>query len=233
MTKTECIVVVALATNIGWSCSSPPSQSLPFSEGFDAGKSVPSHWKSRAGGWDIVDGRLFNSEAKNIPLWLDASLPSDVQLSFDAESKSPAVDIKFEIFGDGAAHQSGYVVIFCGWGNSKSIIARLDEHGPERSDAQQISLRAESAKDEKGAEKKYRDSHEIRARGFSGKSNRVYHFKFERRGSELKFFVDGVLHLEYFDPAPLKGAGHDRFALSNWASDVYFDNIKITALGPR
>ena len=36
--------------------------------------------------------------------------------------------------------------------------------------------------------------------------------------------------MAYFDPSPLGGHGHDRFAFNNWASQVYFDNLKIEAL---
>ena len=43
-----------------------------------------------------------------------------------ASSESPDGDIKFEVFGDGAKHESGYIAIFGGWQNRLNIIARLE-----------------------------------------------------------------------------------------------------------
>ena len=42
--------------------------------------------------------------------------------------------------------------------------------------------------------------------------------------------VDDEPHIDFFDPSPLSGRGHDRFAFNNWASQVFFDNLVIEAL---
>ena len=111
---------------VGAGCSAPgPRAQIPYRQDFSS-PSLGPEWDSRGGGWSVVDGRLFNDGAHNVPLWLSAALPDDVAVSVLAESRSPAVDLKVELFGDGADHASGYVVILSGWNNSKSIIARLD-----------------------------------------------------------------------------------------------------------
>jgi hypothetical protein len=33
--------------------------------------------------------------------------------------------------------------------------------------------------------------------------------------------------MEYDDPRPLGGSGHDRFGFSGWAADLFFDNLRI------
>ncbi|MEE8409629.1 MAG: hypothetical protein V3T05_08490 [Myxococcota bacterium] len=209
---------------------------IPYAQDFESGALGPE-WSSRAAGWQVVgvvNGRLFNDGAHNVPLWLSAPLPNDVRVTMDAESKSDAVDLKFEIFGDGARHESGYIVILAGWSNSRSIIARLAEHG-ERHDGVRTpevtqSLRDEVAKDEAAAARSHRGRRDLVQRSARLQPNRVYKLRFEKEGHDLRFFVDDALHMEYFDPSPLGGHGHDRFAFNNWASQVYFDNLKIEAL---
>jgi hypothetical protein len=210
-------------------CTSRTTVTIPYEQTFDR-QALGAEWSSTGGQWSVVEGRLFNDGAHNVPLWLSASLPRDVRVTFEAESKSEAVDIKAEIFGDGRHHQSGYVVILAGWNNSKSIIARLDEHGAERTDLVTAKLRAEVAGDPDGARARHRERREIIARHEPMLKDHVYHVKIERRDNELRFFADGVQILSYFDPSPLSGRGHDRFAFNNWASRVYFDNLRIEPL---
>lgn len=156
--------------------------------------------------WRIARGELWSPEAKNNPLWLQMSLPRDVAIEFDARSESATGDrpgdIKFEIFGDGRAHASGYVCIFGGWGNKVSVIARLDEHGEDR---------------EERTDRKV-------------EPGRTYHMRVERRGDTLRWFIDGALFLEYDDEEPLEGPGHDRFGFSGWAADLFFDNLEVKPL---
>ncbi|MBI5509706.1 MAG: hypothetical protein HY903_13210 [Deltaproteobacteria bacterium] len=219
-----------LATAIAFACAAPAAPvNIPYTQDFESGV-VGSEWSSTGGGWRVVDGRLWNDGAHNVPLWLQAALPADVRVTFDAESKSDAVDLKFEIFGDGKNHQSGYIVILAGWNNSKSIIARLDEHGPERTAAEEQTLRAAAAKGAASLATRFIGRREIVARADSRRKDHVYQFRFERRGFELSLAVDGVPVLGYFDPAPLAGPGHDRFAFNNWASVVTFDNLRIEPL---
>src|SRR5919107_844440 len=79
-------------------------------------------------------------------------------------------DIKVEVFGDGKSFDpdggrymaTGYEVIFGGWFNSKSIIARLDEHGKDVVENTAIKV----------------------------EPTRRYHWRIERIGKKLSWYVD-------------------------------------------
>ncbi len=173
---------------------------LPFQDNFERAE-LGAAWEGDPG-WRIRDGWLFSAGTANRPLWLKASLPDDVAIEFDARSESPDGDIKFEAFGDGRSHASGYIFILGGWKNTISCIASLDEHGDDRA--------------------------ELRQSG-QVKAGRTYHLKLEAQGKVLRWYVDGKLFLDYFDAEPLRGSGHDRFAFNNWQSPLYFDNLSIRA----
>lgn len=153
--------------------------------------------------WRISRGELWSAAARNNPLWLELRLPRDVAVEFDARSETAggdrAGDIKFEIFGDGRDHASGYVCIFGGWGNRISVIARRDEHGADRRERRDRQV----------------------------EPGRTYHMRVERRGRLVRWLVDGAPFLEYDDPRPLEGRGHDRFGFSGWTADVFFDNLEV------
>lgn len=179
----------------------PVAASVPFQDDFNRAEIGPAYWSS-GGHWRIENGVVHSPGVKNNPLWLKAPLPADVAVEFDVRGESPDGDIKCEIFGNGYDHASGYVVVFGGWSNSVSAIARLDEHGKDRKESRSLKV-------EKG---------------------KTYHFRVERKGSVLRWLLDGQLAMEFDDPAPLKGRGHDRFGFSTWEADVFFDNLKVTPL---
>ncbi len=186
--------------------SSVESRKLVFSEDF-AQPQLDKTWKRGAGEagsgkWEVVDGWLIGSQLKNDPLWLMRPLPEKVRIEFDAESLTAEGDLKFEVFGDGERHASGYIVIFGGWNNTLDVIARLDEHGKDR-------LAVPSKK---------------------VKPNQVYKMAVERIDSELRWFVDGDLVMAYPDPKRLEGRNHQFFAFSNWTAKVRFDNLRIYEL---
>ena len=157
-------------------------------------------------------GALSAHGAHNHPLWLRKKLPHDVQIDLDVWSTEPRGDIKVEVFGDGHSYDpdggrytaTGYEVIFGGWYNSKSIIARLDEHGTDMVQRSEPKVVA----------------------------NRHYHWRIERRRNTLTWFVDDLTtpFLRYEDQRPLDGAGHEYFGFNNWETDTWFDNLVITPL---
>jgi len=163
-------------------------------------------------GYHVEHGALSARGAHNHPLWLRKKLPRDVRIDFDAWSTEPRGDIKVEVFGDGHSFDpdggrytaTGYEVIFGGWYNSKSIIARLDEHGSDMVQRSEPKVAA----------------------------NRHYHWRIERRRNTLTWFVDDLTtpFLRYEDQRPLDGAGHEYFGFNNWETDTWFDNLVITPL---
>ena len=46
--------------------------------------------------------------------------------------------------------------------------------------------------------------------------DRPYHWRLERRGKVLSWFIDGQPFMRFEDPMPLTGKGHDRFGFSSW-----------------
>ncbi len=181
----------------------PVTATVPFHDDFQRGTlDLGPNYFATGGFWRILDGWLYSPGVRNNPLWLKARLPHDVQVEFDARAQSPAGDIKCEIFGDGRDHESGYTLIFGGWHNTISVLARHDEHGLDR--------------------KERRDQHVV--------EGRTYHFKIVRKGSLLSWFIDGQPFLSWDDKKPLYGPENDRFAFGTWATDVYYDNLDIRPL---
>lgn len=173
---------------------------VPYSDDFERAE-LGEQWFSTGGHWRIENGWLYSPGVKNNPLWLKAKLPRDVVVEFDVRAEDTDGDAKFEIFGNGRDHASGYVGIFGGWKNTVSVLARLDEHGKDRKETRSLKV-------EKG---------------------RTYRFKVERTGDTLAWSIDGQPFLSWKDDRPLEGSGHDRFGFSTWMSDVYFDNLSIRA----
>ncbi|MFZ5470494.1 MAG: hypothetical protein ACOZIN_13745 [Myxococcota bacterium] len=191
--------------------------SLPYSDDFSNPATVRNNYWSTGGYWRVVNGELLSPGVKNNPLWLKAKLPQNVAVEFDVRSMSPEGDVKVEIFGDGSDHASGYVLIHGGWNNSLSIIARLDEHGVPLS-------RLKTGELKKGTRMR------VEASPYRVELGRKYRWRIERRGSLLTWHIDGQKFMEFDDPFPLAGKGHDRFGFSSWEAQLYFDNFKVEPL---
>ncbi len=203
------------------------SAGLPYHDDFSDPATVEQHFWSTGGMYRVVNGELLAPGPKNNPLWLKAKLPQDVAVEFDAKSMSPEGDLKVEIFGDGSDHASGYVLIHGGWNNTMSVIARLDEHGAPL---------GQLLNDAKGQDLVksgvFKADTRMRVEGVHqpvqiGKS---YHWRIERRGATITWFLDSAKYLEFTDPLPLVGEKHNRFAFSSWEAQLYFDNLSITPL---
>lgn len=166
-------------------------------------------WKPTAEGAWIEHGVLKLKDVRNHPLWLDVALPDDVRVDVDAWAATEEGDVKIELAGDGTSFAtsmnyvaSGYVFVFGGWNNTLDVIARKNEHGRDRATATQPVP----------------------------EPGRRYHFTITRSGSEILWEVDGRQLLDFDDPNPLRGPGHDRLALSGWEAETHFDNLVIEAL---
>lgn len=208
------VAVIACAGGLaasGCKVKDPPPITAVWSDVFER-DDVGGNWNATGSGYRVTNGTLSARGAKNHPLWLRRKIPRDVRIDFDAWSNEERGDIKVEIFGDGSSFDpdgggyrpTGYEVIFGGWYNSKSMIARLDEHGNEMVQRADVKVVAKQK----------------------------YHWRIERRGGRLTWFIDDLEKpfLVYDDPAPLGGDGHESFAINNWETDTYFDNVTVTPL---
>lgn len=205
------LIGVALLSVAACKIDDPPPIASAWSDDFERAE-IGGDYRPTADNYEIVNGALSAKGAFNHPLWLRKKLPAEVSIELDAWSNSSDGDIKVELFGDGESHaenkgaytSSGYVVIMGGWNNSKSLVAKGNEHGKELVERQ-------TPKVEKG---------------------KRYHWKIVKKGKDIDWYVDDMetpfLSLE--DPNPLSGKGHEYFAINNWQSDSWFDNVTITPL---
>jgi Farnesoic acid 0-methyl transferase len=201
-------LAVTLAVVVTGCTKQEPIKS-PFSDSYDRPE-LGGNYHNTGGPYSILEGKLKIKGAYNHPLWLKKMLPRDAEIAFDVTSNSPDGDIKVEAWGDGRSYATtkgaylatSYVFIFGAWDNTKSIIARMDEHAPE------LPMRMEP-------------------KVVTGKT---YHWKIRRKGKKVEWFIDGKPFLEYVDEQPLEGAKHAYFGFNNWQSDLQFDNLSIKPL---
>jgi farnesoic acid O-methyltransferase len=212
MTAVRLVVAVLVATTAGCKGDAPGA---PYRDDFERAELGPA-WRSTAaaGVYAIQAGALRASGAHNHPLWLAQPIPQEAVIELDCWSASAAGDIKVEAWGDGRSFEagapgaayvsSGYVFIFGGWGNTRSEIARGNEHGADVVAKSQPRVEV----------------------------NRRYHFKIVRRGGRLDWFIDdlGQPFLSYDDPHPLLGSDHAHFGFDDWESELHFDNLSIAPL---
>lgn len=204
------IPLVVIAGSVACKVREQPPIAETWSTDFTAG--LGDAFYVTGDGYQVANGALSAHGAHNHPLWLRKKLPHDVKIELDVWSTEPRGDIKIELFGDGHSYDpdggrytaTGYELIFGGWYNTKSIIARLDEHGADMV--------------QRGEPKVVANQH--------------YHWRIERRGSVITWFVDDLAtpFLRYEDPRPLEGSGHEYLGFNNWETDTWFDNLVITPL---
>lgn len=202
--------LLALSMSLsGCKVKDPPPITAAWTDDFER-TTIGSNYYKTGGGYQIENGALGARGSYNYPLWLRKKLPRDVLIELDTWSNTPDGDIKVELFGDGVSHahdkgqytSSGYVLIMGGWGNSKSMIARGNEHGKDLVERTQPKVQP----------------------------GKRYHWKIQRKEGRIDWWVDGELFLSYEDEDPLRGNGNDYFGFNNWESDAWFDNLAITPL---
>ena len=234
--------------------AAPIAAAVPYQDKFD--RATPGEvWWSNGGLWRIVDGQLYSPGVGNNPLWLEARLPPDVRVEFDVRSEGPDGDIKWEMYGDGRNHSTGYVFLFGGWHNRESRICKLDEHALTQEETRaQLAARARpfprepnlfeaiAAPFERWSARRDLERLEngeywqrdtpfvVKRQDLQVARGRTYHMAVTKQGGRIRWEIDGQIALEMTDPAPLSGTGHDRFGFSSWANDTYFDNLVIAAL---
>jgi len=180
----------------------------------------PNWRQAQTNAWHIENGRLCGQMAHNHGVWLNKILPVNARIEFDAIAENPDGDLKAEIWGDGQSHATqatynnatSYLTILGGWKNKFHVLARINEHAPDRREI-----------------KVDKDSDDPKEHPVS--VAQAYHFKIERTdGKVVHWAVNGLDMLSYDDPSPLAGMGHDHFGFNDWEVKVCFDNVKVTPL---
>ena len=150
---TVSLAIIAALAALGCKARVPAITS-DFADDFERAEPGPDWLDTSGGAYRIADGKLNVTRAYNHPLWLRRKLPRDVVIEFDVMSKSPAGDIKVELFGDGESFDpdkgrydpTSYVIVLGGWNNSNSIIGRLGEHDDAVKAAKSAGSRAAPAR---------------------------------------------------------------------------------------
>lgn len=210
--------------------------SVPYTQDFSDPSVVERDFHTVGGYWRVVNGELLAPGVKNNPLWLDARLPDDVVVEFDVRSEYPEGDIRLELFGDGSNPASGYVLVHGGWNNTLSVIARRELNAPSLQSLERQAARLAEKVRQPGVDLVtagvFKPGTQVRVESNSLpiQVRRTYHWRVERRGSLLRWFIDGQPFLEFNDPFPFKGPGHDRLGLSGFESQIFFDNLRVAPL---
>ena len=222
MQRTYVTALIVLATGLGaglvaCKVKDPPPITARWVDNFsrdDIGRNyfIGTGSLEPSTGYQLKNGALSARGARNKPLWLRKKLPRNVRIDLTVWSTEDRGDIKIEVFGDGSSFDpdgggyisSGYVFIFGGWYNSKSMIARLDEHGKDVVERALPKVLA----------------------------NHKYHWRIERVGKIITWLVDDMAtpFLRYEDPRPLEDTGHEYLGFDNWETDTWFDDLEITPL---
>jgi hypothetical protein len=207
--------MAAVVLTAAWGCRPRvPAIDKPYADDFQRAE-LGAEWLDTGRLAKIDLGKLALARAYNHPIWLRRKLPRNVLIEFDAVSRSPAGDLKVELYGDGESFDAdkgrydptGYMIVMGGWNNSRSIIGKLGEHDDE----------VKAARSRQGYEPLV-------------VPGRTYHFTISRRGGLIDWKVDGAPYLSWNDPQPLTGPGHEFFAINDWEADVAFDNLTIRPL---
>jgi len=209
----------------------PASGRVPFSDDFSDPGTVARNYRSFGGHPRVIKGELLSPGTKNNPLWLDAALPHDAVVEVSARPISPEGEIRVTLFGSGIDADTGYQAILGPWspmGSPQrlgSSLVRLEENGPTLS---RWLSRARLPGDLRSAGFRRDSGLRVEAVPVTLDPSHVYRMRFERRGSVLRWTVDGRLVAELDDPFPLAGPGHDRLGLSSGEWDVYYDDLRVT-----
>lgn len=190
-----------------------------FTDDFERATIGPA-WRNTADAFHLKAGRMCAVHGRNHGVWLARRLPKNAIVEVTAFADSPSGDLKIEVWGDGASaatsasygDATSYLAILGGWNNRFHVLARRDEHAPDRLE-------------------RIVDAGATDPRDRPVQPRRGYRFRVERRdGHTVRWLVDDVEMMTLDDPAPLVGVGHDHVGLNDWDVPVCFDDLKITPL---
>lgn len=191
----------------------------PFRDAFER-DSIGADWATTSENWRIEAGQLCGQSNRNHPVWLKRKIPDNARITFLARARSTQGDLKVEAWGNGKSFAKGvsyddatsYVFIFGGWKNQRHVLARLNEHDPQR-----LELRIDPTSEDPRLDPVL--------------PNVDYRFALERRDSRTIVWRVNDLELFVFeDKVPLIGQEHDHFGFNNWEAPVCFDDLTITPL---
>ncbi len=217
--------------------SAPPAPlSIPFTDDFSDPATVSKSYSSTGALWRVQSGELFGNGPKASVLWLEAKLPHDVAIDLDVRSPVPGMDAQVHLFGNGTDWGSGYVLTGGAGGGNGFAIGRLGTYDAPTA-AQRVAdarLKGSTANtlDELAKEGRLlaNTSWRTDVMAQAAAPNQRVHWRIERVGPELRWFIDGKPVGRVIDPVPLWGSGNDRLGVAGWEADVFYDNLRVTPL---
>jgi len=181
----------------------------------------PVDWRRAAGDWEVTsrwscDSRWawFCGDARGGPAiaWNKYGFKGDFSIEFCGAIKMDASrgrqydyarDMNVTVAADGNDLTTGYSFVFGGWNNRLTALARGTEIAAKPQQTDRLAF-----------------TH-------TGQEHRRwYYHKIERQGDTLRWYVDGMLAVEYTDPQPLEG---DRIALWFYDIGVIVARVRISA----
>ena len=202
-------LAAAVLTTVTSSCRKDEPITTEVGDDFDRPE-VGAGWRETGGGYRISEGELVVRGPGGHPLWLRRRLPADVMIEVDARATSDDGEIAVELFGDGQSADpggagcasTGYALV---WRGTHAAICRENEPA---------------------------GGHHMARGDWSVVGGRTHHYAIIRRGGVIDWKVDGLPMLQWTDPRPLGGAGHDHFAITGHGSEAFFDNLMIRPAPP-
>lgn len=226
----------------------PTTTTVPFVDSFDRADVGPNYW-STGGDWRVENGELHEPGVRGNPLWVQAALPDDVAIDFRVRATNNEGELEWELFGDGLNHGSGYTFVFGGFRNQVTALAKFDEQHSPVFDPRLVGMQGPPNDPDQNAVANRKLGELYANHTFdAGSAWRVqrtdvrvqggvpYQVHIERRGGDIKWYINSQLVMDVVDPMPLKGKGHDRFGLSGAIGvggnegDAFYDDLSIQPL---
>lgn len=204
---------------VGWATVRLPIEKQKFSVFSDrvyiyTFARAPAQWRFASGIWEVTnrwqcDPRwsFFSGRSTRLAaMWNKRLFGKNITLEFAAGIKMArergsryeyASDLNATICADGNNLDTGYNFIFGGWNNTATRILRNN--------------------------KVVAQSSYIIPRGIH---RRWFYFKIQKRGPELRYWIDGALILKYTDPQPLQGR---RVAIWTWNNGIMVARVRISS----
>lgn len=179
---------------------------LVFQDDFERSELGPN-WKTEHAGWVIDKGWVHSTKPENKGLWLVKTLPKRARVEFDARS---------ERFPDGKFPGDLKCEIFAEEPRHEGGYILINGGWGN-------SLDVMCRQDEHGEDRLERPAVKVAP-------GQVYRWAVARDGDTVFWFIDGKLRMRYDDPLPVRG---DYFGFNNWASNAFYDNLRIYDLDAK
>ena len=189
----------------------------------DSFQTAPGDWTIAEGRWEVsnrwqCDPRwsffsgIIGGKDDLVSIWHKRTLDPEsltIELTIGQKMRQDmgtyqnyATDYNLTICADGQDLSSGYSLVFGGWKNKRTAIVRKSRIVAETKNP---------------------------VINVNGLHRKWYVLKTEKKGKQIRFYIDNILVLSFTDPEPLKGT---RFAIWSYGNSIMVPRVRISAPGP-